>query len=479
MKTAFLISVLCLPVYAGESVLLNGGNTGSLTIPNRTPFSAVTSSYIAGRIDSLTVPDSGMTAIVNVAGLSLFVNGTTGGDCGVPAIVLEDNIDTFSVNSYYICALLPAGATDVFFKFQRDVPNSQIIGEVWNYDSTGYTQYESAIDTLGNYALPFSGTVGDSNSNFHLAFLKWGSGTQPINTQLALYRPVQEQDHANLGSWSFEGDGSDGSGNGLTITFSSPVYGTTPIHNPGCLLQAVSFSTAFAAQLDGTVCYPLDGGTALSYSWSYLGSGSDGVTQAPVFLSTSAAPSTVTGLVRGSFNVQLVVTDGSNHSTTATVHDGVVVTDRSHVVGSMGDPDIDKLYMPLIQWGWNPWPWFDDRQKLNADFFGELQSSTFQPVWNTAQDGTIACENGSTSCTITGANAQTIFCSGGTSSDGSVVIVWYNSGVNRGEYGISACPTPTSLTLATNYRDQDVSGASYSRMSNNDIFHWDKRQRER
>jgi hypothetical protein len=473
-QTLFTIMAV-VSAFGGQSAIISSTNGGAFVIPNSGPFTSATSTYVAARIDNLILPITGMAAIGNIGGLSLFINGVTGGDCGTPSIVMEDNVDTFSLSNHYVCAAIPFGATDIFFKAQRDVPNSRMILEVWNFDGSGYVQNLSAIDTIHPLLLPSGGTIGDNNSNLHLAFLKWGSGTQPINTQLFTFRPVQQQDSANLGDWNFEGNGTDASGNGLTITFSSAAYAPTTTHAPACVLQQVTFSTAFPAQLDGTVCYPLDGGTTLLPLWSYAGTGADGVTQTPTFSNTSVMQPTVTGLNRGSFNVQLRITDGGGNSTTVTVHDGVVVTDANHVVNSMGNSAIDKLYMPLMQWGQNgadPWLYNDDRQKYYSDFFGGLLASTYLPTFNVAQAGTIACTHGTTGCTISGANAKAIFCAGGTSGIGDQIVVWYNSGANRGLYTVNACPTTSTITLAVNYRDATLSGAFYALFTPTDQSNW-------
>ena len=174
----------------------------------------------------------------------------------------------------------------------------------------------------------------------------------------------------------------------------------------------------------------------------------------------------------GSLNLQLIVTDSFSQSTTTTVHDGVVISDANHNIASTGNSNIDKLMMPMIQWGYNPYLYFDYTQKQAADFFGPLLTTTYSPSWNVAQAGTLACTSGSTTCTATGANLQTIFCSGGTSSDGSNIVIWWNSSADRGIYGISACPTSSTITLSSNYRTTNISGTSYSRWTNTDTGYW-------
>jgi len=86
----------------------------------------------------------------------------------------------------------------------------------------------------------------------------------------------------------------------------------------------------------------------------------------PTMSGQNTSQPTVSGMVAGSYTFQLTVTDSSRQSSVCTVNHGSVVTDDNGVV-IPNNPAVDTLLGPMIRYGANSWPWFDDRHKADAD----------------------------------------------------------------------------------------------------------------
>lgn len=118
------------------------------------------------------------------------------------------------------------------------------------------------------------------------------------------------------------------------------------------------------------------------------------------------------GLVAGSYNFRLTVTDSSGQSSSCTVHHGAVAADSRDVVVT-GEPMLDALLGPQIRFGANPWPYFDDRHKDLADHFGGLQA-THPDVWNNLRTGTVSITQGTNTLTGSGTSFLSDFACNGT-----------------------------------------------------------------
>ena len=117
-----------------------------------------------------------------------------------------------------------------------------------------------------------------------------------------------------------------------------------------CRMEPLGFTPRrVSAQLDGSYSYSLaDSSSAVSYSWQET-SGPTPV----VWSDNTAATPTMTGLVFGTYNFSLQVTDVNGSTNTATLQVGAVATDNNGVVIN-ADPNVDKIFGPMIAFGKNP-----------------------------------------------------------------------------------------------------------------------------
>ena len=402
------------------------------------------------------------------------------GGSGIVNALFFTGADTSAVTGYSNCDVV-LGSTpsnDMIIRIDRDLVNSQVRGEVFDtatgaqigqtcaYNITSQatgTAIQSAGIALGESR---AGPLGGS-----IAFLRWYNSSVPAGTTPAVGIPVP----ATLGDWEFDNSPSDSSGNGRAFSGISS-YTTTPIYNPACLPgapQTVRIGSSLSLSAGGS--YALDGGTALTYAWTYF-AGSDGVNQNPTLtaadlpdprrdprdtspmhqhltLTGASAPNViVSGLNQfGSADFQLAVTDGSGNTTSCSVHNGVVIADANGVVSltSEGvDPVSQKFIGPLIMYGANPWPWADTLHMAEMNLQVNNLANYYTPFWRTAQPGTIGVTAGST--TITGSGTDlTAPCGGGSAPlNGAAIFLIYPGTDGLTHYlngGVSSCTDANHL----------------------------------
>jgi hypothetical protein len=372
-------------------------------------------------------------------------------------------VDTFASNSSP--DTLPgccAGRTDVLVRVQRDVVNSQYTWEVWNTSGGGYLLQTPPISSFSTSSWAGLSIIVSSGK---MDFLRWFSSTVPLGT------PVPNAGvTGDLGDWEFEGNLNDSSGHGLNMSDSGATYSTTPIYPPVCNAgNPTSFRAGYPAQLNGTASLPLDGGVGLSYLWQQLAGPTATWSRQirsgrPTVSSQTDSQPGITGLVAGSYTFQLTVTDGSGQSSVCTINDGAVVTD-DHDVVITGLPEVDTLLGPMIRFGANPWPWFDDVHKAEADLQIANMDTYYGAYWNVADPGTVTVAVGSTAVTGVGTTFTTTICNGPGSPTvpKTSIVIWYPTG-NPGETGrrqmsVASCQSDTSLTMVQIWTN-DVLGGS-------------------
>jgi hypothetical protein len=296
-------------------------------------------------------------------------------------------------------------------------------------------------------------------------FLRWFSSTVPLGTSVPAVGVT-----GDLGDWEFDGNLSDSSGHGLNMSDSLATYATTPVYPPTCSAgNQVSFRAGSPGQLDATASSALDGGVGLSYVWQQL-AGPAVIWSRKIRLGLptvggqTVSQPTITGLVAGSYTFQLTVKDSSGQSSVCTVNDGAVVTD-DHDVVITNLPEVDTLLGPMVRFGANPWPWFDNRHQAEADLQIANMDLYYGAYWNVADSGTVTVAAGSTVVTGVGTTFTTTFCNGPGSPTvpKTSMVIWYPTG-NPGETGrrqmsVASCQSDTSLTLSTIWTN-DVLGGS-------------------
>src|ERR1039457_5921377 len=71
-----------------------------------------------------------------------------------------------------------------------------------------------------------------------------------------------------------------------------------------------------------------------------------------------------------------------------------VATDDNNIVIT-NNTAVDTLLGPMVRYGANPWPWFDNRHKQAADNENSIMDSYFPAWWDTPAPGTVTVTNNS------------------------------------------------------------------------------------
>ena len=322
-----------------------------------------------------------------------------------------------------------------------------------------------------------------------VAFVRWFSSVVPLGTPIPIIAT------GDLADWEFEGNLTDSSGHGLTMSGGTFSFVPTPAYPPVCSAgKPQSFRAGHPGTLDGTGSAPLDGGATLTFLWQQLSGptltwgrtrisrpivGRGGLAQWTTSDQNAAQPA-ISGLEPGSYTFQLTVTDATGQSRVCTVNDGAVETDDNGLVIT-NNPAVDTLLGTMVQYGKNPWPWYDDRHKAEAD----MQIATMDPYygawWDVADPGTVSVTTASTTVSGVGTTFTTTFCNGPsdptTPKSGIEIVVWYStnnplipSETGRRMVGIARCTSDTQLTLNQAWVGQDVAPGSGLSYSDNSVY---------
>jgi hypothetical protein len=466
-KLPMLLVLVEASVFGAQSVTPSGPYTLSVTLPyaSWTTISATQAMRWEFRLHDFGPDWPGSSGVVRLGPVTLYSTGPNG------AFMASRGVDTFasngSVNALPGCC---AGRTDVLVRVQRDPANSRYTWELWNTTGGGYLLQTPPVSSFSTLSWAGLNIIVSSGK---MDFLRWFSSTVPLGTSVPAVGVT-----GDLGDWEFEGNLSDSSGHGLNMSDSLATYATTPVYPPTCSAgNQVSFRAGYPGQLDATASSALDGGVGLSYVWQQL-AGPAVIWSRKIRLglptvgAQTVSQPTITGLVAGSYTFQLTVKDSSGQSSVCTVNDGAVVTD-DHDVVITNLPAVDTLLGPMVRYGANPWPWFDNRHKAEADLQIANMDLYYGAYWNVADPGTVTVATGSTTVTGVATTFTTTFCQGPGNptvpQSGAAIVVWYPNGdlagdTGRREMSIVSCTSDTSMTLKTAW-DSSVSagiGLQYS-----------------
>ena len=364
----------------------------SVQTPSSPPFTSLGDTRLELRLHNWSMPAANAVIFQN-AGFTVLLR-TSGELC------VSDDMDSLRAWGGSMCADIN-GRPDVTIRAQRDTANKLLryeargtagdwravtyCGTLQNGNSYRNT-FPCPIDSLTLNSWAGTGTMGSALANVRVSWVKWYSSLVPDGSGL-----LGETAPADLADWRFEGDMANQGTGGYAVSMGplvaqgavgpagGVIYMPSPSLAPACVAgRQHTFHAGFAGQLDGSQSYPLDGGDTIAYSWRQL-SGPSTAT-----LSDAAAPQpSISGLIFGSYVFQLTVTDGRGITNTCTVKHGAVASDDNGVVIT-NNPAADTLLGPLIRFEANPWPWFDDRHKAEADMQAASMDLYYGAYWDPA-----------------------------------------------------------------------------------------------
>jgi hypothetical protein len=393
-----MIRILCLALIAGsafggQSVNLKGRYFGNSSFPSRSsaqPWRVEL--YIHDWDDNV-----GTTKIANLPALGMELNLSNIGD-GRPFLwpVMGWNGGEAGDACQIRIHTLPS--KQLYLRYQRDPEKMQASCEAW--DGEGNLFYSGIKTFTSNLSSNSSGIFlgaywKTDTPNLFVSFLRIHSTVVPLNSR----PPVHRDDANRLLEWKLDGNLNDASGNGWTITSQegpggSVTYGTTtgqdrPIAKPKTFnapfwTDWVSLRAGFPNQLDGRASYSqADASPDVSHFWTQI----SGPSTLRWDSRTSATP-TITGAVFGNYRFRLTITDAANQTATRDLDVGAVAMDENGVV-IHADPNVEKIFGPMIAFGRNPWGYADDAHLRGM----KLRRTTYlnsPPVWETPQPGTVA-----------------------------------------------------------------------------------------
>jgi hypothetical protein len=463
--------------FAGQSVVLVPGTTGTFNIPSSVPFTTLGDTRLELRLHDWTVP-AAETSLFDTPSHNIRMILTPYSE-----VCAEDYVDSLPSYGGRMCADI-TGKADVVVRVQRDTIHKLLELEAyttnrdwtattycgWKANGTQGNTFPCPISTVNLTSWAGAGAVGAAGTSGKLAWVKWSS------TLVETGSPLYERTSADLADWRFEGSGNDASPHGLNISITAS-YVQSPRYPPVCSAgRQQVFRAGFSGTLDGTKSYPLDDGETLAYLWQQR-SGPSRV----FWTSQSATRPAITGMIFGSYVLQLTVTDGSGQSTACTVKHGAVAADDDGVVIT-DNPAVDVILGPQIRYGANPWPWYDDRHKAAADLQAANLSTYYLPAyWDVAATGTVTVTTSSTAVVGSGTTFTTTFCQGPGSptvpKSSATIIVWYPTGT-PGETGrkvvpVTNCIDDTHLTTRAWSGIAAGSGLSYSYSDDTVSGRWD------
>jgi hypothetical protein len=376
---------------------------------------------------------------------------------------------TASETSVSCCRGATGTNGDVVLRSQRDPAGVNCGGVACYtfeicYTLGGYCAYSAypltSIATTWAYGATFWVHPG-----IDVAFVRWFPTIVAAGLNGAgLVNPISVVSPSNpsslMGDWEFEGSMNDSSGNAGAWT-GPATFSTTPIYPPSCSPGSEQSARAGSALTLSGSGQPLDGNPMLSPFWRQVA----GVSPAPVVWTTAQRSYDSTAVLPqfGSYDFQLTVTDGSGQATSCTVHDGAVPTDNPGVVLYPPGPlysAANQFLGPLVQWGRNPWPWYDTVHKVAADI---NLAALGPPVGSGTQEDALGAAIGTTDTSLPVAN-----CNGWNGVNTGAAVI-----VDSEQFLLGACTDSAHAAIwQRGYRGTTVAGHA-SGAAVNGFWYWD------
>lgn len=357
----FLAGAVCL-AQGTQSVVLNGTNQAiSASIPNASPYSAVTAMRVEFRLTNFALSPASREEIFDGGGNFLVYIAA-----GSNNLSLTDFFESGSPTSNVSLA----GRTDVIVRLTK-IPGADEIVEIWDANGANYVQsctpggtagtcpqVDTASRNWGGNPIVI-GSHGSGNwLNAQLAYFRWYSSTVPVGFLESL--PPNNVAGGDLLDLEFEGNLNDSSAHADNASRTgSPTYTTTAYY------AYLPFS--FSAQSGSSFTINGAGSAASSYSWKQTAGSGCTLTH------TTSAAVTVAGCTGfGQRTFQLAATSATSQNATATINVGVVQTDASGVV-QVGDSNWAWMLGPMtiastVGTTWSPWSWFET-QRVNLSSY--------------------------------------------------------------------------------------------------------------
>ncbi len=282
----------------------------------------------------------------------------------------------------------------VYLRMQRDPANSRLYCEVWDVNGQRFGNHTVTFTAGGTYAENgiFLGSASPEPIDRFVGFFRVHSTLVPLNAR----PPVSRDDSNRLLEWKFDGSGSDSAANWniQTLNGGSLAYAATPGQTvPTARIKSldtpfwsdwVSIRAGYPANLDGRASYSqADSSAAVTYRWRQV----DGPTTLEWDDDTSEKPE-IRGAVFGTYRVELTVVDAANNQTKVENEIGAVATDTNGVV-IHADPNVEKIFGPMIAFGRNPWSAADDAHLRGVQVRSAQYDTRHEPEWTTPLAGTI------------------------------------------------------------------------------------------
>ena len=479
--TLLLIAMLAVPAarVAAQALVLNSPQAGSYTIPPAAPFSAVSELRVEMRIVG---------------------NGSSPPACSGPGTIWQFGgaleFDCFTATQWgWFDQAASAGlllntpgnsspaVQDVTVRLQWDGGGMLGGGSGFRYAEMWNTQTGAALSTVQvdprssgatkNLSGPQKVGAPMNLTSIGVVWVRVYStvvatgGTTPHNVAPAGSSVL-------IMDWESQANGNEVSGwCNCNLSFSpAPSYIDAPAYNPvvnigltgapgwmntWCQNYGASpcsggfggLAPGVIRQLDGTNSYGFCPSGGLTYSWVQV----DGPTSLAFSNTGAPQPTTTFGVFStfGQYDIQLTVSDCAG-SSSQTVAFGVVPQNDVGIVDSyFADERFAFMFGPLIAWGSanSIWPQIDIQQAQLALYWSNQYplGSAGPPTWNANLTGTVSCNDADpTLCTGVGTDFQNDFCAGGTTSDGSIMVIkTAQDGWRWGQ--VATCESATQVTF--------------------------------
>jgi hypothetical protein len=304
-----------------------------------------------------------------------------------PGELLEtESLDPFTQQQP--CVVSVKGLTNVLVRMQKNVKAMLFTCEVWNYDGTGYASQVMNLSKL--VPRPYGGGTIGPGALASLGFLRVSTTLLPLGA-----KPPTTADAGDWTELKFDGNLKDSSGHKHNASGSVSFMATpnqVAVANPKTFgapawSNWTSLRAGYPVKLDGAASYSLaDASSTVSCAWTEV----DGPSNV-VWANQNTPNPTLNGLVFGTYNFSLKVTDAAGNTAAAKIEVGAVATDDNGVVVN-ADPNVDKIFGPMIAWGKNPWGYADERAMAAT----RLRIAAYKvqgydpPPWANPQPGTVS-----------------------------------------------------------------------------------------